>query len=281
MDADLPVSLAVSRTRADRCPGALALHTAADGMLCRIRLPGGELAPAALAGLAELSERFGEGGLELTSRGNVQIRAITAGDATLVTEAVADFGLLPSATHERVRNIVASPLAGLDGKGSRLTPIVRELDRRLCGRAVLAELPGRFLFGLDDGRGDMLALRPDAAAVAIDSARWHVLPADVEVGSGAVVEVLLATAEAFLAERSAQSSAAWRVAELPGGPESVGARVRRDLGLRATGSPRRPVLAGVAVPAEPVGPIRQADGRWAVIVLAPLGRLSAGQARLF
>ncbi|MDT5016170.1 MAG: precorrin-3B synthase, partial [Mycobacterium sp.] len=41
--------------------------------------------------------------MELTSRGNIQLRAIT--DTAAVAEMVAAAGLLPSQTHERVRNI--------------------------------------------------------------------------------------------------------------------------------------------------------------------------------
>ena len=61
----------------DACPGALQVHQAADGALVRIRLPGGMITAAQLAALARVARRFGSPALELTSRGNVQIRAIT------------------------------------------------------------------------------------------------------------------------------------------------------------------------------------------------------------
>ena len=93
----------------DACPGALQVHQAVDGALARIRLPGGVLAAAQLAALADTSDRLGSGTLELTARGNLQIRAIT--DVAAVADAIAAAGLLPSPTHERVRNIVASPFA--------------------------------------------------------------------------------------------------------------------------------------------------------------------------
>ncbi|BCR49300.1 hypothetical protein VNDN101_21350 [Mycobacterium tuberculosis] len=87
---------------ADACPGALRPHQAADGALARIRLPGGMITAAQLATLASVASDFGSATLELTARGNVQLRGIR--DVAAVADAVAKAGLLPSATHERVRN---------------------------------------------------------------------------------------------------------------------------------------------------------------------------------
>jgi precorrin-3B synthase len=265
----------VTRARADRCPGALSLHEAADGLLARVRLPGGLVPAGALAGLADLAERRGAGVLELTSRGNVQLRGLTDGPA--VAEAVAELGLLPSMTHERVRNVLASPLAGLDDRGVELEPLVAELDRRLCDEPGMAELPGRFLFGLDDGRADVIGFGPDVTAINIAGDRWLIAPVDLAVPTAGVVTALLATAEAFLAERAAQGGTAWRMADLVDGPRAVAQRVRATLGIDPTQLPTPPAAPGFG---GPVGAIDQPDGRRAVSIVAPLGRLTAHQARL-
>ena len=272
----------------DRCPGALTLHSAADGLLARVRLPGGLLPAAALRAL---------GPVELTSRGNVQLRNVDPA----IGELVASLGLLPSATHERVRNIVASPLAGLDRPGPRLDALVAELDAGLIGRPDLAGWPGRFLFGLDDGRGDILALRPDLAAVAVGD-RWVLHPGAADVDRADVAAALLDAAEAFVR----LASPAWRVAELPGGAAALGLRVTpsppadparppapaspepptEPAGrLSAAASPPGTDLPGPYHPdpplrTEPVGPYQQPDGRWSVVVLAPLGQLTAAQGAL-
>ncbi|MGH3452052.1 MAG: precorrin-3B synthase, partial [Haloechinothrix sp.] len=153
------------RSRSDACPGALTTHVAADGRLARVRVPGGALTAAALRVLADCAERFGDGELHLTSRANVQLRGLGSGDELAVR--LGEAGLLPSASHERVRNIVASPLSGVAGGVADVRRIVRELDEAVCASAPLTTLPGRFLFGLDDGRGDIVDDRIDACWLAL------------------------------------------------------------------------------------------------------------------
>ncbi|MBL7621849.1 nitrite reductase, partial [Frankia sp. AgB1.8] len=190
----------------DRCPGALVLHEAADGGLARIRLPGGLIAGGTLVALAELAESFGpRGAVELTSRGNLQLRGVPAGRHLELADRVAELGLLPSATHERVRNIVAAPFAGLVGTASgggaadsSLDGLVRALDLGLCADPDLAGLSGRFLFGLDDASGAVAALAPDAWAAPLAADRWWVGPGGVAVDGPAVVAELLAAARGFL-----------------------------------------------------------------------------------
>ncbi|MEO5876990.1 MAG: precorrin-3B synthase, partial [Streptosporangiaceae bacterium] len=204
------------RDRPDACPGALQVHAAADGSLARIRLPGGQLSGVRLAALGSAAAELGAGLLELTSRANIQVRALRSGSEPEFAARMAAAGLLPSATHERVRNIVASPLSGLDaGSALDVRPLVSALDAALCSRPELAELPGRFLFALDDGRGDVLALGPDVA-IAPDGPLLALLLAGADTGlrlSGdSVVQVMISAATAFLAGRDG----AWRIAERPG-----------------------------------------------------------------
>jgi len=155
--------LAADRAAADRCPGILRLIEAADGLLARVRLPGGLVAGEQLRVLARLAGELGDGRVELTSRGNVQLRGLAADAASPLTSHLAQAGLLPSLSHDRVRNVLASPLAGLD-RGLDLTEVIRALDAALCARPRLAELPGRFLFAVDDGRGDVAGLGADVVA---------------------------------------------------------------------------------------------------------------------
>src|ERR1700735_4747284 len=139
-------------TTGDACPGILDLHEARDGLVARIRLPGGYASSARLASVAALTSRFGDGRVDLTARGNVQIRGIQPDAATDMAHRATAVGLMPSLAHDRARNITASPLVGLAGHPDR-RGLVPPLDRAILADPALAALPGRFLFSLDDGTG--------------------------------------------------------------------------------------------------------------------------------
>lgn len=155
------------RDRGDACPGALRLHTADDGALARVRVPAGLLDARQAYALADAAERLGDGALDITSRGNLQLRGLDPGRAGELAALLDAADLLPAPAHERVRNVVASPLSGLDDRGHLdVGPLVRELDTLLCAGARATELSGRFLFALDDGRGDMAELAADVMLLA-------------------------------------------------------------------------------------------------------------------
>ncbi len=218
------------RDRGDACPGALRLHPAADGGLARVRLPAGDLTTHQAAVLADAAELLGDGHLSLTSRGNAELRGLAEGCGDRLAGLLRAAGLLPSAAHERIRNILASPLAGLD----RHTPSdvrrwARELDALLCASAWATTLSGRFLFVLDDGRGDVAALGGDVTLLAeagpgddgTGPAGGGALlrvgddPAALRIAGPDAPRAALAAAGAFLAAAGASGSGAWRVRELP------------------------------------------------------------------
>lgn len=207
--------------RRDRCPGALRPWRAADGLLVRLRLIGGRVTSASLRALLAVAEEYGDGHIHLTMRANLQVRAFPGCDGALAPEALAAIegtGLLPSRSHELIRNIMSSPQTGLAGGLADLRPVAAELDSRLCAEERLSELPGKFLFVLDDGRGDLSGRGCDLGLVALDGEE-----AQVRVGGGwgAVVPIgdaparLATLAGEFLLRRGNGPSAPWHVAELP------------------------------------------------------------------
>ena len=246
----------------DGCPGALQVHQAADGALVRIRLPGGMITAAQLTTLSGVSSRFGSGTLELTSRGNVQLRGIT--DVTAAAEAIANAGLLPSTTHERIRNIVASPLSGRAGKKLDLRPWVGELDAAICAEPGLAELGGRFWFSLDDGRADVSGLGADVGVHVLEDDCALLLTGrdtGVRLTPSDVIKTVVDVAVRFVEIRGK----AWRVNELD---DVTG--LLSGVTLSATAFP--PVTKA------PVGWINQEDGRVTLGAAVPLGVLPAGVA---
>ncbi|HEX4250347.1 MAG TPA: precorrin-3B synthase [Pseudonocardia sp.] len=275
------------RGGADRCPGTVAVHRAQDGGLARVRVPGGALTRDALVALAGLAAELGNGRLELTARGNLQLRGLATGAEVELSTRLAGQGLLPSVPHDRARNVLASPLSGRDGVGALdVRPLVAELDRRLCADPELAELPGRFLFALDDGRGDVAGQRADVAALALPDQRVALLLGGQDSGLRlpvrAAVTGLLAVATAFLRRRA--DARVWRVAELPDGSLQLVPDLREA--LAAEGGPGELGGFGPAVhvpgrdPRGPVGRIDQTDGRVALAASVPLGELTQARCQV-
>ncbi|MFF2063758.1 precorrin-3B synthase [Streptomyces sp. NPDC058200] len=292
------------RERGDACPGALRLHAADDGRLARLRLPAGLLTYRQAEALATAAERLGDGRLDITSRGNVQLRGLGESCGGELAELLYEAGLLPSERHERVRNVVASPLAGLDGiPRADVRLWARELDALLCASEAATALSGRFLFALDDGRGDVAALGADVTLLAQPdgTAALHTGAngSGLRVSAGDAPRAALLAAESFLTVAAASGSGAWRVRELPAG-HGLDAAV--TTALATAGIATEPVAeygaeyatepeaeyraeygADVARPeaGPPVpGPIHSPDGTVALSVYAPLGRLSVAQWRL-
>lgn len=190
------------RDRADLCPGVLRPWPADDGALVRIRLCGGLLTGAQLRGLSALAVEYGDGDVHLTKRANVQVRGIC--DADSFADEVEALGLLPSRSHELVRNIVVSPLSSLHALAS-------EFDALLCADAELVQLPARFLFSFDD-RGDLAPLRPDLGVYGDRLVVGGRLGDAVDLHH--VPELLIELAHRFLSLRGQGPTAAWHVTEL-------------------------------------------------------------------
>ncbi|WP_281906560.1 precorrin-3B synthase [Streptomyces olivaceus] len=299
-----PQATPALRDRGDACPGALRLHAADDGALARVRVPGGVLTVRQARVLADAALRLGDGELHLTSRGNVQLRGLRDACGGELAGLLEEAGLLPSPEHERVRNVVASPLSGLDGRGAReVRPWLTALDAALCASTAARGLSGRFLFALDDGRGDVASLGADVtvratagdgALISLGSARESLRVAADDAPGAALL-----AAEVFLEIARDAGERVWRVDEL--GPRSaeLAVAVRRrvaEAGIGCVGIPRDEVPTD-GVPKDGVpkdgdltdgfpkdaaatagGPPPGVHGS-ALCVHAPLGRLTAVQWR--
>ncbi|MGU7812832.1 precorrin-3B synthase [Burkholderia sp. AW49-1] len=111
--------------RPSACPGLVRVVAAADGGLCRIKLPGGRLDARQARAIAAAARAYGSGAIDATNRANLQLRGIRDGAADTLANALLDAGLGPRAgdaaddraalaASDDVRNLMLSPLAGRD-----------------------------------------------------------------------------------------------------------------------------------------------------------------------
>jgi precorrin-3B synthase len=229
----------IYRGHPDACPGSVELHAAADGGLARIRVPGGTLSAAQWDVVRVAALELGNGSVELTSRANLQIRGLA--DGVELGARLRAAGLLPSFSHERVRNIIAAPLE--DNQA-----LVDAVDAALCADPELASLPGRFLVTVGasvSGLGGDLGLVGDVLLLA---------GTDTGVRVHDPVDALVTAARLFQSMRGT----AWRLSEVDGGVR----KITEHFG--ATDAPR------VTPAVTPVAPSPVTPG-------VPLGRLDASQ----
>jgi precorrin-3B synthase len=125
----------------------------ADGLLVRLRLAGGSIAPSALETVALVAEEFGNGIVELTSRANLQIRGLGRADIGVVAERLVEAGLADAdADADQRRDVVVSPLTGFDPQAMiDLGHATNDIAELLAGADDLGGLPPKFGVVLDDG----------------------------------------------------------------------------------------------------------------------------------
>ena len=101
-------ALAVPRRRG-ACPGLSAPMPTGDGLLVRL-LPVGTIGLDAFRELCTAAQHYGNGIVEITSRGSIQIRGLSAVSAPRFASAVAGLGI---AAEDSIP-VLSNPLAGLD-----------------------------------------------------------------------------------------------------------------------------------------------------------------------
>ena len=187
------IGAAMTQSLADFCPGILHAVPAKDGLLMRLRLPGGQLPAATLAAIADLALHHADGGLDLTARANIQLRGIRPESLAPLVEGLRQAGLLPAPAHDRIRNILVSPFAGVDPTELLdLTPLALALDRALIADTDLARLPAKFAFTLDGGGRGFDPGGADLTLTAVAGSRLHLSVAGHSTGLGVAPESAVA-----------------------------------------------------------------------------------------
>lgn len=135
-----------------------------DGLLVRVKPPGACLSAAQARVLAAAAARFGTGVIELTQRGNLQVRGLSPDGAAPFAAAMVAAGLGLAAGPESRRAVLSPPLLGADpGLAADAGAFTARLAHVFASDARLAALPGKFAVQVD--AGGVLGGRPAAASL--------------------------------------------------------------------------------------------------------------------
>ncbi len=265
------------------CPGVLHPVQAKDGLLLRIRVPGGLIEANQLRTIAELSRSFADGTIEITSRANLQLRTIRNQDLSHIVAIISSAGLLPSPQHDRVRNIVTSPIAGLDAEEFMdPRPLIHELDRQLRAEPIFANLHPKFSFAIHGGPRRFSRDLDDISLEAVASKsvlHFHLSIGGVSAGfvthrADAVTCMLAAAKKCIeLALESNTHVRAKAIFAIPGAREHIVDALSHML----TPSPQSPPTPTVNEPLIGVHPTTE-ESRVSIIPSVPLGKVTAPQA---
>lgn len=121
--------------RRGACPSLSSPMQTGDGLLVRINPKFGNLSPRQLAGIATAAHWHGNGVLEITSRGSLQVRGLSLVSAASFGEDIAALGIDALSGLQ----IGVGPLAGLDANETA--------DPRPLAETILSEVAGRDLSG--------------------------------------------------------------------------------------------------------------------------------------
>jgi precorrin-3B synthase len=193
------------------CPGALRPMASGDGLVVRVRPHAGRLSPAQAAGIAAAARSHGNGLIDLSARGNVQLRGVRPETHAPLIADLSVLGLIDrDLAGETRRNITVSPFAKADA-------LALALEEALT--AAPDGLPGKFGFALDvaasrwldavpddirierGGTGGLILRadglptgRPvtpaDAPALAVDLAQWFVATGGMTEGRGRMAALI-------------------------------------------------------------------------------------------
>lgn len=162
-----------------RYHGLFYVAPAQNSYMCRLRIPNGILKAWQFAGVADIAESFGGGYSHVTTRANLQIREITAENAPLLLEGLADLGLTAKGSGaDNIRNVTGSATAGIDPLELLDTrPHARAWHHHILNDRSLYGLPRKFNVAFD-GAGSIATLE-DTNDIGFQA---------IEIGEGASFE---------------------------------------------------------------------------------------------
>jgi len=162
-------------SRRGACPALSAPMQTGDGLLVRLNPVAGGISPKLLIGLGESALRHGNGIMEVTARGSLQIRGLTAESARLLA---AEVNVLGIAVRSGVP-VETGPLAGIDPEEIADPRPLAERVRMAIEEAGLTPRLGPKVSVVVDGGGQLTmdALTADVRLSAVrtgEDVRWCV-----------------------------------------------------------------------------------------------------------
>ncbi|WP_230967890.1 precorrin-3B synthase [Nostoc sp. WHI] len=135
------------------CPGLFYATPAEDGILSRIRIPGGIINSHQCRAIADIAEQHGGSYVDVTNRANLQVREIRTGINAEVLKHLQDMRLGSRNTVvDHIRNIMTSPTAGIDPQELIDTrPFVQSWDNYIAAHPALSALSAKFSVCFDGG----------------------------------------------------------------------------------------------------------------------------------
>lgn len=146
------------------CPSLFEPMESGDGLLVRVKPPLGRMSAAGARAIAAAARAFGNGQIELTNRGALQVRGLGQASLPPFQAAVLATGLAsPDPAVERRRNILVSPFTS-----HTESAVVTELERWIGEDKALAALPSKFGLALGPAH-DPLPLLADVCLTSLAS----------------------------------------------------------------------------------------------------------------
>ncbi len=188
------ISTSTSTLESLACPGLFYPTAAQDGILTRVRVPGGLLSGHQVTAIVDLATQIGLKSIQITNRANLQFKlsqALTL-DIFQQLQAVGLAALVPEVDH--LRNIMASPTAGIDAQAIIDTrQIVWAIEQYISHSPNLVGLSAKFSIGIDGGEIISIRQRPNDLILVAHDQGWRLFlnmgdGVELDTGLGCIVD---------------------------------------------------------------------------------------------
>jgi precorrin-3B synthase len=249
--------------RRNACPSIARPMATGDGLLARLP-PAGHLPQSTLLAVCAAARRFGNGIIEITARGSIQVRGLSAATAAPFAAALREARLV-----DRRPAILVPPLAGLDPtEVTDVRPLAGAIASAVAAAGIAAGLAPKLAVVLDGGgRLHLDAIEADLRLVADKDGRFDVMLGGAagavrpvgRIPAGGAVDAVVAVL-GLIASR---------------GPLARGGDLDPAVAAAAIGAEPGHPTRRAQMRAEPIGVHRTRDGLCAVGIGLPFGQADA------